>query len=140
MAIGTKGWTPHRLPETIVSMAANVRTLERRIDRIKQKLNALGDLRPGHLSEQYNVCGNPRCRCKADPPQKHGPYFQLGWTRKGKSTTRFIRKPNVSIVRAQMRNHEQLQGLVDQWIDAAIELCDLKLKQSRTASKTSKQS
>ncbi|MGC9328602.1 MAG: DUF6788 family protein [Candidatus Hinthialibacter sp.] len=29
-------------------------------------------MRPGALSQQYNVCGNPRCRCK-DPqhPQKH---------------------------------------------------------------------
>ena len=121
-------------------MAANVRTLERRIERIKQKLAALGDLRPGHLSEQYNVCGNPTCRCKADPPQKHGPYSQLGWTRKGKSTTRFIRKPDVSTIRTQLRSHEQLQTLVDQWIDAAIEICDLKLKQSRADSKASKAS
>lgn len=119
-------------------MAASVRTLERRIERIKQKLNALGELRPGHLSEQYNVCGNPRCRCKASPPQKHGPYSQLGWTRKGRSTTRFIRKPEVSIIRTQLRNHEQLQALLDQWLDAAIELCDLKLKRSRTDSKASK--
>jgi len=115
-----------------------VRALERRIERIKQKLNALGALRPGHLSEQYNVCGNPRCRCKADPPQKHGPYSQLGWTRKGKSTTRFIRKPDVSTIRLQLKNHEQLHSLVDQWIDAAIELCDLELKQSRDDSKASK--
>ncbi len=119
-------------------MAANVRTLERRIERIKQKLSSLGDLRPGHLSEQYNVCGNPHCRCKADPPQKHGPYFQLGWTRKGKSTTRFIRKPGVSTIQEQLRNHDQLQVLVNQWIDAAIELCDLKLERSRAAEKASR--
>lgn len=118
-------------------VATTVRTLERRIERIKRKLNALGDLRPGHLSEQYNVCGAPRCRCKAHPPQRHGPYFQLGWTRKGKSTTRFIRKPDVAAVRAQLQAHQQLRSLVDQWIDAAIELCDLKLKQSRDQSKAS---
>lgn len=112
-------------------MATKIQTLERRIERIKQELTSLGDLRPGHLSEQYNVCGNPRCRCKGSPPQKHGPYFQLGWTRKGKSTTRFIRKPHVSAVRAELHTHGQLLELVDQWIDAAIELCDLKLKQSR---------
>ncbi len=119
-------------------MARDVRVLERRIESIKLKLNALGALRPGHLSEQYNVCGNPRCRCKADPPQKHGPYFQLGWTRKGSSTTRFIRKPDVTTIRTQLRNHEQLHSLVDQWIDAAIELCDLELKQSRADSDAAK--
>jgi hypothetical protein len=45
-------------------------TLERQIEKTKQ---ALGDMRPGSLSTQYNVCGKLGCRCKADPPQKHGP-------------------------------------------------------------------
>lgn len=113
-------------------MTANRPDLERRLQRIKRELDALGDLRPGHLSQQYNVCGNPSCRCKADPPQKHGPYYQLGWTRKGKSTTRFIRTPDVPIVKAQLRNHERLLRLVDRWIEASIEICELELKQSRT--------
>jgi len=45
----------------------------RQIERVKVKLAALGDLRPGSLSTQYNVCGTPGCRCKATPPEKHGP-------------------------------------------------------------------
>ncbi len=51
-----------------------IRALEAEIAEIKRQLAAIGDLRPGTLSEQYNVCGNPKCRCKADPPRKHGPY------------------------------------------------------------------
>ena len=105
------------------------RDLLRRIQKIKKDLVALGDLRPGSLSEQYNVCGKPGCRCKADPPQKHGPYFQLGWTRKRKSTTRFVRRPNLLAVRKQLNNYQQLQALVDQWIDLSIQLCELTLKQ-----------
>jgi len=113
-------------------MTASRAALERRLQRIKRGLAALGDLRPGHLSQQYNVCGNPSCRCKADPPQRHGPYYQLGWTRKGKSTTRFIRAPDVAAVKAQLRNHERLLRLVDRWIAVSVEICDLELKQSRT--------
>ena len=41
----------------------------------------------GSLSRQYNVCSSPGCRCKASPPRKHGPYYQLSYTRNGKSTT-----------------------------------------------------
>src|SRR5437867_4566087 len=44
--------------------------LEERIQSIKGKIAALGDLRPGAMSLQYNICGNPSCRCKADPPVK----------------------------------------------------------------------
>jgi hypothetical protein len=60
--------------------------LLRQIERVKVKLAALGDLRPGSLSTQYNVCGTPGCRCKATPPEKHGPYYQVSFTRKGKSS------------------------------------------------------
>ena len=38
-------------------------SLEARIDKSKQQITALGDLRPGNLTQQYNVCGKPDCRC-----------------------------------------------------------------------------
>ncbi len=119
-------------------MSAPVQVLQRRIESIQKKLNALGDLRPGHLTEQYNVCGSPTCRCKATPPQKHGPYYQLGWARKGRSTTRFIRKPDAPTVQEQLRNYALLRNLIDQWIEAATEICELKLAESRAARKTSR--
>ena len=109
-------------------MNPTIQSLQRRIERIKQRLADLGDLRPGNLNEQFNVCGNPNCKCKADPPQKHGPYLQLSWTRNRKSRTRFVRKPEVKSIRSQMKNYERLQSLVDEWIDASIEICDLQLK------------
>ena len=109
-------------------MKAKIQSLQRKIERIKKSLAALGDLRPGALTQQYNVCGNPRCRCKANPPKKHGPYYQLSWTRKRKSTTRFVRKHQLPSVRSQVRNYKRLQDLVDQWVEASIELCDLQLK------------
>ena len=112
-------------------MESTSQALEARIRRIKTKLSGLGELRPGVLSEQYNVCGNPGCRCKANPPVKHGPYYQLSWSRKRKSATRFIRKPELRAVQAQIRNYQRLQELVDEWADASIELCDLKRKQAR---------
>jgi hypothetical protein len=46
----------------------------RQIENIKRKLVAQGDMRPGTLSTQYNVCGTPGCQCKAEPSKKHGPY------------------------------------------------------------------
>jgi hypothetical protein len=64
-------------------------SLEAQIAKLKQEIARLGDLRPGKLSQQYNVCGKADCRCKADPPQKHGPYYQLSFTRNGKSSTQF---------------------------------------------------
>ncbi len=96
--------------------------LVRRIERAKAQIAKLGDLRPGKVSVQYNTCGTPNCRCKADPPQRHGPYYQLNYTRGGRSRTEAVRPEYLAQVEAQTRNYLKLQALLDRWIDAAIEL------------------
>ena len=116
---------------TLVRMETRIQTLERRIAKITTQLAQLGDLRIGSLSEQYNVCGRAGCRCKASPPIKHGPYHQLSFTRKGKSSTRFVRRGELTTVKQQMRNYEKLRKLVDQWINLGTELSNLKLDQQR---------
>lgn len=109
-------------------MSARRQSLEAKIQQIKRELAALGDLRPGKLSRQYNVCGNPACRCKANPPQKHGPYYQLSFTRKGKGTTQFVRQEDLAIVRAELRNYRRRQKLVERWTTLAMELSRWKLQ------------
>ena len=118
---------------TLVRMETRIQTLERRIAKITAQLAQLGDLRIGSLSEQYNVCGRAGCRCKASPPIKHGPYHQLSFTRKGKSSTRFVRRGELTTVKQQLRNYEKLRKLVDQWITLGTELSNLKLDQRRQA-------
>lgn len=100
--------------------------LEAKIDTLKQELTRLGDLRPGTLSEQYNVCGKAGCACKADPPRKHGPYYQVSFTWQGRSRTQFVRRENVAMLRQQLRNYERLRELVEAWIAAGLELSPLR--------------
>jgi len=102
-------------------------TLQRQIEKVKRDLAALGDLRPGSLSTQYNVCGSPGCKCKADPPVKHGPYYQVSYTRKGKSSTKFVKKEDLPAVRKQLKNYERMKLLMEKWIDLAMELSILRL-------------
>ena len=102
-------------------------TLQRQIEKVKRDLAALGDLHPGSLSTQYNVCGSPGCRCKADPPVKHGPYYQVSYTRKGKSSTKFVKKEDLATVRKQLKNYERMKLLMQKWIDLAMELSMLRL-------------
>jgi len=80
-------------------------------------------MHPGSLSEQFNVCGNPTCRCK-DPkdPQRHGPYHQLSYTWRGKSSTRFVRQESVAKMREKIANYKRLQELVKEWVDLSMEL------------------
>ena len=105
--------------------------IRRQIEKVKRNLAALGDLRPGSLSTQYNVCGSPRCQCKATPPKKHGPYYQVSFTRKGKSNSKFIRKEDLPAIRMQLKNYESMKPLVDRWIELATQLSNLRLKRDR---------
>ena len=104
----------------------SIQQIEQRIQRIKTQLAALGGMRPGSLSKQYNVCGKPGCRCK-DPehPQRHGPYYQLSWVHRGKSTTQFIRRPFVAQVKAQLATFKTFRQLTEQWVALALQAAKL---------------
>ena len=117
-------------------------SLEARISQIKQEILSLdASLQPGILTQQYNVCGKAGCRCKADPPQRHGPYYQLSFTRKGKSTTQFVKPEDLRLVRQQVRGYQRLRKLMDQWITLGMKLSRIELlqeRQSRTVSSRKK--
>jgi hypothetical protein len=115
-----------------MNATASIQKLETRIQQIKAELSALGEMRPGSLSRQYNVCGKPNCRCK-DPqnPQRHGPYYQLSWVYRSKSTTRFIRPPLLPQVRAQIATYNKFRKLTDEWVHLALRLAQAKLLAAR---------
>lgn len=47
---------------------------------LASQLSRAGFALPGTLLERRTSCRKPNCRCTADPPELHGPYWQ--WTRK----------------------------------------------------------
>ncbi len=106
--------------------------IETRILKIKAELAGIAEMRPGSLSRQFNVCGVKGCRCKdATNPKKHGPYTQLSYVHRGKSTTRFIRPHQVKDVRSQVATYKRFRKLMDDWVHLAIEQTQIKLELSR---------
>lgn len=67
---------------------------------------------PGSVTSRMMRCGNPHCRCRADPPQLHGPY--LHWTRKinGKTTTRTLSPEQLDRYQPWLDNAARLRHLV----------------------------
>jgi hypothetical protein len=100
----------------------NLPEIDRRIEALRERLARLGPMHPGSLSEQYNVCGKAGCRCK-DPkkPQKHGPYYQLSFTWRGKSTTRFVGPERVAAMERKVANYKRFRELVKEWVDLEVE-------------------
>ncbi len=106
----------------------SIQKICKNIETVKAHLLAVGEMRPGSLTRQYNVCGKPHCRCK-DPahPQRHGPYYKLSYAHKGKFTTQFIRKEALGQVRAELPSYQVFRRLTARWIDLALQLAKLKL-------------
>ena len=73
------------------------------------------------------MCGNPTCRCK-DPtnPKKHGPYYQLSYTHRGKSRTEFVRKEFVAQVQREIKNYAIFRELTKKWVDLSLEMARLR--------------
>lgn len=112
----------------------NLTRIQHRIEAIQRELAALGPLHPGSVSEQYNICGTPGCRCK-DPkrPRKHGPYYQLSYTRRGRHHTRFVRPDQVEAIRRKAAQHRRLRELVEEWVALSVECEGLERAQARQA-------
>ena len=105
-----------------------LKTLEKQIAALKEELLAVGPMRPGSLSRQYNVCGNPKCRCK-DPenPKKHGPYYQLSYVHRGQHTTQFVKTDQVALVRSHIENYRKYKKLTQRWVGWALKHAKLSL-------------
>ena len=53
-------------------------------------------------------------------------------TRKGKSSSKFVRNEDLAAVRRELKNYEVMKMLMDRWIDLATELSNLRLANKRS--------
>jgi hypothetical protein len=105
----------------------NVSPTRRHRDRaaaIAAELSAVGLALPGTLIERHVRCGKPGCRCHADPPVLHGPYWQ--WTRKtgGKTVTRLVPGDQLEDYRQWLDNHRRLRALVAELEPLTLAIAD----------------
>jgi hypothetical protein len=114
-----------------------LKKLERRVKTLPRQLQQIGEMRPGSLNQPRTVCGRAGCRCQ-DPkhPQRHGPYDQLSYVHRGKSTTQFIPKALVPRVTRQLKNYKRFKALTTEWVDLALTIAKERLAQEKHRLKT----
>jgi len=90
--------------------------INKRIERIKAELLTIDEMRPGSLTEQLKK-----------PDAQRG-YYQLSYTRGGRSRTEHVPRYLVHDVRRQIATYKRFKVLVAEWIDLSIEQCSLKMQ------------
>jgi hypothetical protein len=104
------------------------RNANTRFENLKAELGALGLTRPGSLVERYMPCGRSNCRCLADPPQLHGPYYQWTHKIKGKTVTMRLSKSQAERCKEWIANHRRLKTLVRRMEALALKETDRLLR------------
>jgi hypothetical protein len=99
-------------------MAANDPNTEHRA--ILDKITRIGFCIPGSITTRQMRCGRQGCRCRADPPQLHGPYTY--WTRKqdGRTIARLLSTEQTERYQPWIDNARRLRQLVTELEALAI--------------------
>ena len=92
--------------------------------RIATALSRIGLALPGSVEVRQTRCGKPNCRCKADPPQLHGPY--IVWTRKAnaKTVTRVLTPQQLQDYQPLLDNARLLRQLVTELQELTLQVVD----------------
>ncbi len=90
-------------------------------DNLKHQLADIGFICVGTVLEVYEPCGKKGCRCHADPPRLHGPYYR--WTRKvaGKTVSVRLSPQKAPVYLKCVANRRALQSILDQMTDVSMQ-------------------
>ena len=98
-------------------MQKRILQIQRRVEKIKQQLLNIGEMRPGSLTMQYQK-----------PKEKKGGFYQISYTYKMRSKTEYVRPEFVKDLKGQVAQIKKFKKLMQEWIDLAIEHSQLKMK------------
>jgi hypothetical protein len=73
----------------------------------------------------YETWGSRQFR---NPQERKTPFYQISYTHQMKSRTEYLRKENLTAVRAEVANFKRFRKLVDQWADATLKLSQIKTR------------
>lgn len=105
---------------------------QRRYRELAAELADLGYIAAGSITQRSTRCGTPSCRCHADPPQLHGPYWQ--WTAKvnGKTVTRRLSAEEAELYQEWIANDRRMRRVIQQMRQVAEKAGKVLVKQARS--------
>ena len=120
-----------RNTRTRTPLDATLQRLEQRHRVLVRQISDVGVVLRGTIGARMMRCGKPTCRCKADPPRLHGPYYL--WTRKvaGKTVTVRLTAEHAARCQEWIGNSRRLDRLVQALQDVGLRAARAVVARSR---------
>jgi hypothetical protein len=112
------------------SSEARLDELQNRHRDLARQILELGLISQGSVVLRHTTCRTPGCRCRANPPQPHGPYWQ--WTRydSGKTITRRLTEPQARLYQEWIANRRRLIGIITEMEKVGEQAAEILLQQA----------
>jgi uncharacterized membrane protein YccC len=96
---------------------ATIRNLEKKVERKRAALAAIGPMRPGSLSRQFR-----------NPKDRTGGYYQLSYTLRSRSRSEHVRPEHVRTMRDEIKAYQRHRKLDGELVELCIELSKAKIE------------
>ena len=111
-------------------MPSRLERYERAYRALAAELAGLGFISQGSVVVRYTSCGKPGCRCQADPPRRHGPYYQWSRAVAGKTVSRRLTESEAELYRSWIANRRRLEEIVARMEQISAAAGELLLRQA----------
>ena len=110
-------------------MPTRLERYQRTYRALAAELADIGLISPGSVVVRTTSCGKPGCRCQADPPQRHGPYYQWSRAIAGKTVSRRLDERQAELYRGWIANRHRLEQIIARMEQVSAEAAEIMLRQ-----------
>jgi len=103
------------------AVGAALASVERRYRELAGELAGIGYIASGSLAQRYTRCGKPTCRCRADPPRLHGPYWHWSAKVEGRTLNRRLTEREARLYLEWIANDRKARSLLAEMRAVAAE-------------------
>src|ERR1035437_533338 len=103
---------------------------ERRHRELAAPIAGIGIVAAGSVTRRFPRCTSAGCRCNADPPTPHGPYWQGTAKVNGKTVTKRLTDREAQLYQEWIGNDRRIRALLDQMRTVDAKAAELLLKEA----------
>lgn len=108
-------------------MPTALEQLEEKREALYERLQKLGDFRPGSISVNFRKCGKKQCACARRAHPGHGPQYLWNTTAGGQSRAQNLHLgPELEKARRELETHQVFLQLCRELVEVNEKICRLR--------------